>query len=129
LAFLFFRMIEAGMEIKVAVASSDGATVNEHFGKARRFLVYAYRGEEWQLVETRANFPACAGQQHSDDFLEQTADLLGDCRGVVVSQIGPGAMDTLLHRKILPFSLNETIADALAIVLNSKLFRIRCKLA
>jgi hypothetical protein len=53
--------------------------------------------------------------------------LLNDCQGVVVSQIGAGALETLLDRKILPFALSGPIEDALATVLQSKLFRIRYK--
>ncbi len=116
------------MEIKVAVASSDGKTVNEHFGRTRSFLIYRLTGDQWRQVEERTNLPACSGRQHDDNLLERTAELLSDCRGVVVSQIGPTAMDTLLYRNILPFVLNDTVDDALAVVLASKLFLARNKI-
>ncbi len=116
------------MAIRVAVASSDGKTVNEHFGRTGSFLIFRLAGDQWQQVEERPNLPACSGQRHDDNLLERTAELLSDCRGVVVSQIGPAAMDTLLYRHILPFVLDGTIADALAVVLASKLFRVRNKI-
>nr|WP_243689423.1 NifB/NifX family molybdenum-iron cluster-binding protein [Geotalea toluenoxydans] len=43
------------MEIRVAVASSNGATVNEHFGRAKNFTIYRLVEEIWQHVEERPN--------------------------------------------------------------------------
>ncbi|WP_369412379.1 hypothetical protein [Geotalea toluenoxydans] len=54
--------------------------------------------------------------------------MLRDCQGVIINQIGPGAMDTLLYRNILPFALSGSIEDALATVRDSKLFRVRNKI-
>ncbi|GAB7027400.1 NifB/NifX family molybdenum-iron cluster-binding protein [Geotalea toluenoxydans] len=116
------------MEIRVAVASSNGATVNEHFGRAKNFTIYRLVEEIWQHVEERPNLPPCNGHCHSDTLLEQTATLLRDCQGVIINQIGPGAMDTLLYRNILPFALSGSIEDALATVRDSKLFRVRNKI-
>lgn len=116
------------MEIRVAVASSNGTTINEHFGKAKSFTVYRLIDEEWQHVEERPNLPPCNENCHSDALLEQTASLLSDCQGVIVSQIGPGAMDTLLYRNILPFALSGSIEGALETVRESKLFRVRYKI-
>lgn len=116
------------MEIRVAVASSNGTTINEHFGKARSFTIYRLVDEKWQHMEERPNLPPCNGQCHSNELLNQTASLLSDCQGVIVNQIGTGAMDTLLYRNILPFALSGSIEDALATVRESKLFRVRYKI-
>lgn len=119
---------EVVMDIKVAVASSNGKTINEHFGKAKSFTIYRLVDDKWQYVEDRPTLPACNGQGHSDQLLDQMASLLSDCQGIIVNQIGPGAMDTLLYRNILPFALSGSIEEALTTVLQSKLFRIRYKL-
>lgn len=102
------------MDIRVAVASSDGKTVNEHFGRARRFMIFRLQEGSWHHLEDRKNLPPCAGQEHSDDLLDRTAELIADCRGVVVSEIGPGAVDTLLARRILPYMLEGPSEKCLA---------------
>ena len=42
--------------LKLAFASDDRVTVNQHFGAAVGFAIYALDGERWQLVEL-AEFP------------------------------------------------------------------------
>ncbi len=107
------------MDIRVAVASSDGKTINEHFGRARRFMIYRLQDGSWHHLEDRENLPPCAGQEHSDDLLDRTAELIADCKHVVVNQIGPGAIDTLLDRRILPFMLEGTIEKGLDALVTS----------
>ena len=109
------------MDIRIAVASSDGKTVNEHFGRASRFLIFRVHEMGHDLLEERENHTICEGQQHSDDLLEKCADLISDCKGVIISQIGAGAIDLLIERAIIPFSLPGSIDDALAVVARSRL--------
>ena len=113
------------VDIKIAFASSDGVTVNEHFGRASRFLIFRLHKSGHDFLEERENYPSCAGQEHSDDLLEISADLISDCKGVVVSQIGPGAIDLLIERGIMPFTLPGRIDEALAVVAKSKVLTKR----
>lgn len=101
------------MAIRIAVASSDGATVNQHFGRARQFRVYELSDESFEFVEARTAAPACSGQEHNDNLLEQMAELIADCHAVVVSQIGATAIDVLIGRRIMPFALEGSIEAAL----------------
>ena len=110
------------MDILVAVASSDNQTVNLHFGRAHRFQIYRVTDRDSQFLEERENLPACSSQQHDDNLLERSADLIADCKAVVVAQIGAGAIDLLLLRRIRAFSLTGTIDDALATLRASKRF-------
>ncbi|WP_052263228.1 NifB/NifX family molybdenum-iron cluster-binding protein [Geobacter pickeringii] len=104
------------MEKKLAVASSDGNRIDEHFGRARRFRVYRFEGGNWLYEEDREGLPPCAGGAHSDDLLDQAVDRVADCRWVVVSQIGPGAIDALIARRVLPLVLKGTVDEALTLV-------------
>jgi nitrogen fixation protein NifX len=108
--------------IRIAVASSDGKQVNAHFGRAQCFQVYELEQGGWELREERQNLPACLGHEHSDDALERTADLIADCRGLVAQQIGCGAVDVLLSRRIMPFMLAGTVEEALRLLQDSKRF-------
>jgi predicted Fe-Mo cluster-binding NifX family protein len=110
------------MDVKIAVASSDGETVNEHFGRAGLFHIFRLHDTGHELLEVRDNSPACSGGQHHDDALEQTARTISDCRGVVAAQIGPGAIDALITHRILAFTMSGSIADALDVLRKSKRF-------
>ena len=110
------------MDVKIAVASSDGVTVNQHFGRAQRFRIYRVTDSDCEFLEERENLPACSSQQHDNYLLERTADLIADCKAVIVAQIGAGAIDTLLLRHIRPFSLSGAIDDALTTLRVSKRF-------
>jgi predicted Fe-Mo cluster-binding NifX family protein len=119
---LFFRLRIRFMDIQVAVASSDGASVNLHFGKANRFRIYRITDELCEFLEERVTVPACSGQQHDDNLLEQSAELIHDCKAVIAAQIGPGAIDILLYRRIRAFSLTGSIDEAMSTLRASKRF-------
>jgi predicted Fe-Mo cluster-binding NifX family protein len=110
------------MDVKIAVASSDGTTINEHFGRARAFRIYRLRDQGHEFLELRENTPACGGQQHDDDVLDKAARLISDCRGVVAAQVGPGAIDALIGHRILAFTMSGSIDAALEALRSSKRF-------
>lgn len=41
------------MSFRIAVASNDGITINEHFGKADKFLIFQFEGTMIELIEER----------------------------------------------------------------------------
>jgi len=97
------------MEVRIAVASSDGINVDLHFGRARDFLIYRMHDDGYEYLETRVNDAPRSGDFHDDNDLDQAAVLLSDCRGVIAARIGPGAIDALIYRRILAFTLPGTI--------------------
>ena len=88
--------------IRIAVASSDGIVVNQHFGRARSFYVYQMNDKKAEFVEKRIGRPFCHGGEHDDEDLQDTIDLLSDCKEVYVLEIGAGAEDALTERGIQP---------------------------
>ena len=111
------------MEVKIAVASSDGKNIDSHFGRACQFLVFIVEDDGCRYLETRKSAPACEGQTHDDNRLEAAAALLADCQGVIVNQIGPGAVDVLIARRILPFAMSGDVDEGLRTVINSPRLR------
>jgi len=102
------------MSHKVAVASTDGKFINEHFGRAKRFLVFEINGKEiFKFIEVRETPPVCTPDGHDDNGLERAAELLKDCRAVLISQIGPGAAGFLQQRGIRPLVRPNFIDNAL----------------
>ena len=91
--------------LKLAIASSDGKMINQHFGKARKFIVIESDGEKIKVLEVRENKPACGSLEyggHEDNVLDKSISLIGDCDAVLCSRIGGGATEGLLGRGIEP---------------------------
>lgn len=104
--------------LRVAVASSDGISVNEHFGRAKLFRIFEVNDDgSSRLLEERAITPHCscseggAGQAHSSDA---TLEQLSDVDAVLVAQIGPGAQSSLNRKGIKSFALSGPVEKALS---------------
>jgi predicted Fe-Mo cluster-binding NifX family protein len=76
--------------VKIAVASTDGKLVNQHFGRADAFYILETDEEtaEFTPIEKRAVVPVCERGDHEDDRLRQNISSLSDCRYVLVSRVG-----------------------------------------
>lgn len=111
------------MGVKVAVASTDGKFINQHFGRAREFLIFDLNEEEqsYKFIELRNNQPPCNEFEHNDNLLEESVNLLADCKAVLVSQIGPGAVHALGYKGIQALMIRDYIHDALNDILLSKI--------
>ncbi len=102
------------MSIKVAVASSDGKYINQHFGMASQFLIFELNDDgTHKFMELRENRPACSTEGHSELSMKESVKLISDCQAVIAGQIGPGAIDILLKNKIDPYIAPTFIEDAL----------------
>lgn len=105
------------MPIKVAAASSDGKYVNQHFGKADKFMIIEIKDNgEYEFLELRQTAPRCGG---SPELKEKNIDLISDCDVLLVSQIGPGAIKKLLKKGVKPLIMPLFIEDALQEIFSS----------
>lgn len=108
------------MSYRIAVASSDGKVVNQHFGHSRQFIIFEISdGGEWDFKEIRNTVPPCSSSQHSEPALEQVIRDLLDCSVVVVSQIGYGAEQALGNAGIRAYVIPDLIYTALNKVIAS----------
>jgi nitrogen fixation protein NifX len=101
------------MSYLVAIASSDGKVVNQHFGHAEEFLIVSVEGEQYQYLERRALGAACQLGEHNDQAMDQVVSALSDCKYVLCTKVGPGAEQKLLERGITPFQISHFIEEAL----------------
>jgi len=102
------------MPYKVAVASSDGKVINQHFGRSKQFLIFEINDQgKFNFLELRPNTPPCGFGEHLEDDLQRTVALLSDCRTVLVSQIGPAAKQALITKGIHVYSAPLLIDRAL----------------
>lgn len=99
---------------RIAVATSDGIVVNQHFGRAARFRIYDIGQEsDFRFVEERVMVPVCETGNHDDARLKENAAKLSDCRYVLVSRIGQGAANALEQEGISPMELPGMIEESI----------------
>jgi nitrogen fixation protein NifB len=86
-----------GRTVLVAVATSGGGVVNQHFGHAEEFWVYEAGPGYARLVGTRSVARYCTGPSDCGDgdasgerSLERIAALLADCAAVLCTRAGAG---------------------------------------
>jgi predicted Fe-Mo cluster-binding NifX family protein len=99
---------------KVAIASTDGESVNLHYGKATKFYIYSIDDEVgYDLVEERLVEPVCQDGSHEISKMEESALRFNDCRYIVVSRLGAPASAALTAAGITAMELPGTIDDAI----------------
>lgn len=89
---------------RIAVVSTDGIHVDEHFGRAAQFLIYDL-GEELTLVDQRVIEPLSVNDPHhrfDTDKFNRIAETLNDCCRVYVTQIGDTPAEKLRTLGIQP---------------------------
>ncbi len=101
------------MSMRLAFASTDGCTVNEHFGSAARFHVYTLGADGPQRT---AIIDCETGDGHDTGRLQTRIAVLKDCRAVLCIAIGQGALRELRAAGLEAIRVNEgaSIAGLLA---------------
>lgn len=90
--------------LKVAFASADLKRVDQHFGAAESFVVYAVGAESAQLVEV-AQFGRAAMDGNEDKLAGKIAALAG-CAAVYSNAVGASAVAQLKQAGIQPVKVS-----------------------
>ncbi len=105
------KIVDSGTEanwmdaaLKVAFASTDMKQVNQHFGSAESFVVYALDMERTQLLEV-VQFGQLA-QDGNEDKLVAKLDALTGCIAVYSQAVGASAVAQLKSRGIQPVKVS-----------------------
>lgn len=91
--------------LKVAFATKDLKTVNQHFGSAQTFAIYAVNPERSELLEV-AEFGQLE-QDGNEDKLATKIDLLDGCAAVYCQAVGASAVRQLVAKGIQPVKVYE----------------------
>lgn len=91
--------------IKVAFATSDMLHVNQHFGSAQSFAIYAVDPENAKLLEA-AQFGDLA-QDGNEDKLSVKLQLLEGCAAVYCQAVGASAIRQIVGQGIQPIKVHE----------------------
>lgn len=111
------------MAINAAFASSAGLAVDQHFGRAARFVIYSLSADGSHYLETRQCEPPDRGAADFD--LRPRADLVGDCTLVVAQKFGRHAWPLFDPARTELLELDGVIATMLPAL--EKLVRLRRK--
>lgn len=75
----------------IAIASNDGETVNEHFGRAERFLIYDIAPGSSSMIDVRKVEPLSTGDRNhplDQQRIDTLVEAIKDCRMVYCAKIG-----------------------------------------
>ena len=101
------------MTYRLAFASSDGKNVNEHFGRAKDFVIIEINNKESKYIETRINKNPLNKCGHDEGYIDELINVISDCRGVFVAKMGKKAASKLRLSNIqgfeMPYGINEII--------------------
>ena len=99
---------------RVAIASTDGETVNIHYGKSELFYIYIVDDDEgYDLLESRSVTPVCQEGKHDKNAMDIHVQQFTDCKYVIASRIGDGAIQSLTAQGITAMELPGSIDDAI----------------
>lgn len=103
------------MKSRIAIASTDGIVVNQHFGRAGFFIIVLYDDESgtWEYQEKRPVAPVCNRGDHEDGALERNIQAIADCRYLLVSRVGMRARNAIEASGIQVFEIPVPIPDAI----------------
>lgn len=107
------------MSYRIAVASTDGIVVNQHFGRADTFYILEVTEDhQYSVVEIRHLSPVCRGGNHDARLMEDSVSRLEDCRYLLVSRIGPGAERAVashgIETCVIPDLIEEAVKKVIA---------------
>ena len=113
------------MTYRIAIASSDGQAVDQHFAKAENFLIYEITEGNVDFVEDRLVNGSISGSYHSDALIEEITNLLNDCKAVFTLKIGERAMRHLNINGIKSFAVDFSLNFIFTMLLKRQNSRIR----
>jgi predicted Fe-Mo cluster-binding NifX family protein len=97
------------MPYRIAIASNDGESVNQHFGQAKNFLIYEIDAEGVNFVEDREVKTIPDEAAHTDRNMSIFAEALSDCSAVFVRRIGARSAKYLNSNNIRTFEVDFSL--------------------
>ena len=91
--------------MQIAIVSTDGMNVDEHFGRAERFLIYEIEGDRRLLLDSRALKPLSEGDKGHAFNPERFSDIaksLSGCEKIYCTKIGEKPAEELKKLGIEP---------------------------
>lgn len=113
------------MSYRIAIASSNGESVDQHFGQAQNFLIYEIGSKSVDFVEDREVQLVQGETPHSEESLERLVKLLEDCSAVFVLKIGVRSSKYLQLRNISIFEVDFSLNHIFTTLIKQQQGRVR----
>ena len=113
------------MAYKIAIASNNGESVNQHFAKAQNFLIYEILEAKVEFIEDRIVNTGFNENPQTDNRIEVIINTLSDCKAVFVSNIGEKAKRQLDLNGIKSFAVNFSLNNIFTTLLKRQNSRVR----
>lgn len=106
--------------MKIAVSSTDGKTVDQHFGHAQRFLIYEWDGYNVTLKEERDVEQFCRhdipnNHLYDGNRMQKIFAVIEDCDALITEMIGPVPKKELekkgMHIELVYAPINDAILE------------------
>ncbi len=104
--------------MKVAFATTNGVSVDEHFGRAGAFAIYDLNVEGYNFLEMRkfadgrdtaVEETKGMGRTH-DNLVEKKINKLADCKIIYLTEIGGPSASRLIKKGIMPIKVKEIVS-------------------
>jgi predicted Fe-Mo cluster-binding NifX family protein len=116
------------MAYKVAISSTDGKVVNQHFGHTEKFLIIRVdEKKQYRFLEDRSVEAPCSAGGHDESALEKAVLAVADCRYVLCAQIGGGAEHVLEIQGIRAIAVRDFIENAMQKIIAYDEKQNKCK--
>jgi len=107
------------MSVKIAFASADRKTVDQHFGAAEAFVIYELSADDARLVEAVEFQDSDTSMDGHEGKLAGKIALLDGCAAVYCNAVGASAIKQLMAAGVQPMKVPEgTALDELLCGLN-----------
>ena len=100
--------------MRIAVATTNGREVNEHFGRVGLFYIYDLEAGTARFVETRSSEPLSENDpEHPFDpeKFSRIVKVIADCKKLYVSRIGERPAEELKKAGIEPLVCHGPISE------------------
>jgi len=101
---------------RIAVATTNGILVDQHFGQAKEFYIYESDGVSVKFLEKREVIPYCTGSAECDvateDKIESIIKTIKECGVVLALRIGASPSKRLTAMGIKSITTYDRIEDA-----------------
>jgi predicted Fe-Mo cluster-binding NifX family protein len=113
------------MTYKIAIASSDGQKVDQHFGQAINFLIYEVSTGVINFIEDRDVNKCIDVDSNPETRISQIIHLLSDCKIVFASKIGERVVRELYDNGIKSFAVHFTLNEIFNTIIKRQNSRVR----
>ena len=93
--------------MKIAFTTTDGTTINQHFGQCESFQIWEVGPDEADFLET-VSVAQSGGDE--EDRIAARADLLSECAIVYTVAIGGPAAAKLVAKRVHPMKTNSEVS-------------------